>query len=377
MSSRSMISWSLILFLAACSDGAGDANGADGTGSDSKDPITADGGNGGDEGDEADVVHIPVTGQGATLFRFSGRESWEVEAVPSDTDWDLAFTGWDVRTNGAVSGPGKGSAMGPFERDILLDDAWPNVPFTFDDHIGGAFTDWYYYDFVGGYVLYSRYHVYGVRRGDDLFKVQILGYYGDIAGAPVSALYSLRYARLAPTPGETITVTGIDGTASGVGGYEAAPAECLDLASGKRFSFTPEQAAASSEWHLCFRRDSITVNGELGGPGNVGAVNLDAASLQSETLDEIKARTAESELARFEALDASAFAKASFRGDRIVSAFDGEWADFSASPPVPTESTWAVIAADGESRWLLKFLEFDGATAEGPGIVKARIKRVQ
>src|SRR5690606_32622944 len=134
----------------------------------------------------------------------------------------------------------------------------------------------------------------------------------------------------APTPGETVTLTQIDGTASGAGGYDVAPADCLDLASGKLIPLTPEQASASSDWHLCFRRDAITVNGELGGPGNVGAVNLDAASLKSETPDQIKARTADTELARFEAVDAATFASANFRGDRIVSAFDGGWADLSA-----------------------------------------------
>lgn len=372
MKPRAWFSWSLVLFLAACSEAVSNPSNEGGN----KAPVTHKEGNGSDN-DESDAILIPVSREGVTLFRFADATSWDADEVPADADWDLAFVGWDIRTNGGVSGPGKGSAMGPFERDLFVDDAWPNVPFTFDDHISGAFANWYFYDFAGGYVLYSRFHVYGVRRGEDLWKVQVLGYYGDIAGAPVSAMYSIRYARLAPTPGDTVTLTQIDGTASGVGGYAAAPADCLDLASGTLVALTPEQASVSSDWHLCFRRDAISVNGELSGPGNVGAVDLDAAALAFETLDEIKTRTADTELARFDAVDAASFANATFRGDRIVSAFDGEWADRSASPPVPSASTWAVIAADGESRWFMKFVGFEGADANGPGTVKARIKRVQ
>lgn len=378
MSSRNILAWPLVFLLTACASDADDSQFAkpDDRGG-AKAPFNSDARNDDDIEDDLDVIHIPVGSDGATLFRFSDGNAWASDEIPNDTDWDLAFIGWDIRTNGGASGPGKGSAMGPFEPGVYLNDSWPNVPFTFVDRIGGAFGDWYFYDSAGGNVLYSRYHVYAVRRGDDLWKVQILGYYGDIAGAPVSALYSLRYARLAPIAGETVTVTQIDATASGAGGLDAAPSDCLDLASGKRLSLTPVEAAASSDWHLCFRRDSITVNGELGGPGNVGAVDLDAAAVESETLAEIKSRTAESELARFETVDAAAFAGLALRGDRIVSAFDGDWVDQSSSPPVPTQSAWAVIGADGQSRWLMQFVGFDEPTADSPGIVKARMKRVQ
>ena len=68
-----------------------------------------------------------------------------------------------------------------------------DVPFLVADTAGGTFLGWYAYD-GGTHTLYSRYHVYALRSGDQLYKLQLLGYYGDVAGAPVSALYQLRYA---------------------------------------------------------------------------------------------------------------------------------------------------------------------------------------
>lgn len=360
------------LFITACGNSA-DPIGADphrgkqnaGTIHDGSDRVEPD-----------DVVRLSVPEKGAAMVRLSDGASWMADELHADTTWDIAFVGWDVRTNGGASGPGKASVIGPFENDVFEEGVWPAMPVMFEDHIGGAFVDWYLYDSAGGNVLYSRYHVYGVRDGDKLWKLQVLAYYGDIDGSPVSAMYSVRYARLHADGqvGETITATHLNATGAGLGASSASRSECLDLGTGARAFLSPEEAAVSSDWHLCFLRNSITVNGELGGPRGIGAVDLDAAALESETLQVIKTRTADSDLARFDAVRFETFANASFRGDRVVSAFEGRWIDEGASPPTTNDETWSIIGADGISKYLVAFAGLEGASESGPGTVKLRVK---
>src|SRR6185369_1614687 len=130
--------------------------------------------------------------------------------------WELEFKGADVFTNGGVSGSGKGSAFGPLTADTMKESTVPTeVPFMTDDFTGGPFIDWFAYDNTN-HVLYGRFHVYGVRRGTELYKVQILGFYGEQLGAPVAAVYSLRYAPVtAGGSGATVTLDMVDGTAGG------------------------------------------------------------------------------------------------------------------------------------------------------------------
>ncbi len=101
--------------------------------------------------------------------------------------WDIALQGRDVFTNGGISGPGDSSAFGPLSAPTFLSDTAPDVPLLLKDRAGGALIDWYDYD-GDTHQLFSRYHVYGLRDGERLFKLQVLGYYGEQLGAPVAAL---------------------------------------------------------------------------------------------------------------------------------------------------------------------------------------------
>jgi hypothetical protein len=289
-------------------------------------------------------------------------------------EWDLAFEGFDVFTNSGVSGQGSGGGFGPLDPVSFLADSAPAVPFISVDKAGGAFFSWYAYDGMS-HLLYSRFHVYGVKRGAQLWKVQVLSYYGLVMGAPTSALFQLRYADVTSGVGPTQMLQ-VDGTAGGVSAPMSATSGCLTLSSGTVTQLTVAAAGASMDWDLCFRRDAVSVNSEAGGPGSVGAVDLQSAQTAGESLNDVEARTAASEQAQFDAVNSASFNGASFRGDHVVSAFEtGRWLDTTQSPPVPVDQAWLVVEASGLHKFLVAFT-FRGATAASPGTVVMHIKPV-
>lgn len=298
--------------------------------------------------------------------------------VEAGAEWDLAFDGQDVFTNGGVSGGGEGAAFGPFVPAAFLGDEVPEHPFLIEDEAGGAFLDWFAYD-GATHSLYSRFHVYGVRRGEDVFKVQVLGFYGEVAGAPVSAVYSMRVARVTKAGVEaTVVIEGVDATAGGVAGTEADPSGCVVLATGETLALTPEEAAKSEAWDLCFRRAGVSVNGGIGGPGGVEAVDLDREATEGETLEGVMKLTAASELGRFDAVTGVELSDAAlpWHGDRIVSAFSDHWIEAGSSPIAPAKATWLVAAADGVTPFFVAFESFTGATEDHPGTVRVRVKKI-
>lgn len=321
-------------------------------------------------------VTVPATGR--VYVKLAAPPAIATPADPkSSKDWDLAFEGVEAYTNSGVSGSGQASAFGPLDQSAFLDDLAPEVPFLSTDRTGGAFVRWWAYD-GAAHALYSRFHVFGVVDGAKRWKVQVLGYYTDRDGAPVSALYQLRWAEVTDAGvGPIQELKGIDGTAGGAQGTDATPSECLDLGTGARTSLTPEQARASSAWHLCFRREDISVNGELGGPRGVGAVDFQAAATATEKLTDVAARTADGEKARFDAITAKDFQGQTFRGDRVVTAFTGLWTERGVTPPVPRRAAWYVVGADGKSKYLVGFQRFENATDKTVGDVFMRVKPVK
>lgn len=365
-----------LLLLAACSESTGSNPDHDGGVGGS-----AVGGNGGGSpGKGGAAVAVEVTAGKRSFLSLAKPEV----VTPADngsasTDWDLAFEALDVYTNSGPSGPGEGGAFGPHDASAFSADVAPETPFISTDETGGAFVNWFAYD-GATHKLWNRYHVYGVRAQGRTWKVQILGYYGEVQGAPVSALYSLRYAEIVNgSAGPTTLLSGVDGTAGGSSAPEDVPSECLDLASGERHLMTPDEARQSTDWHLCFRRAAISVNGELGGPGDTAAVDLDDAGTAKEKLDQLMAKTAATEEAHFTAVGAAETSspKLVYRGDRVVSAFSDHWLAEGKSLPAPAPATWVVQSADGVSRFLVSFESFDGATSTVPGTVNLRVKAVK
>jgi len=357
----------------ACSDAAGN-----------KTTPTPEGGTGGDAGGDGGGISggiellVPVPATGRVYVKLATPAIVRPADPATDKDWDIAFEGLDVYTNSGPSGSGSARAFGPLEPIAFIDDVAPTVPFLAPDTTGGAFLRWWFYG--GGAAnnaLFSRFHVYGVKDGERTWKVQVLNYYGVSAGAPTSALYRVRWAEVTPGGiGPTQEATDLDGRAGGANGAKDAPVECLDLGTGARTMLAPSAARTSTVWHLCFRRENISVNGEIGGPRNVGAVDLDAAKSPSESLSDTINKDADNQKAAFDAVNAASLAGRTFRGDRVVSAFGTLWLERGASPPKPASSAWLVVGADA-ANYLLGFVRFDGATATTPGTVVMRVKAVK
>lgn len=327
---------------------------------------------GGESFNAGEELKVPIPATGRVYVKLASPPAIVTPADPTtDKSWDLAFEGAEVFTSSGPSGPGSSQAFGPLDPIVFLEDIAPDVPFLSADKAGGAFNRWYFYEGPPNHALYSRYHVFGVKDGDKLYRVQVLGYYGKRDGAPVSALYKIRYSEVGQPAKEAAD---LDGTSGGTSTSSDAPAECIDLGTDQRTMLTAAAARASSAWHLCFRRQDISVNGEIGGPRNVAAADFDADKTATEKLDEVIQRTSESELGRFDAVTAASFDGQPLRGDRIISAFSGLWITRGSNPLAPAQFAWLVVGADGKSRYLLGFPSFEGATATSPGTVVMRVK---
>ena len=297
----------------------------------------------------------------------------------SSIAWDLAFQGRDIFTNGGISGPGNSSAFGPLSAPTYLTDTAPDVPLMLKDRAGGALIDWY--DYVGTtHQLFSRYHVYGLRDGAHLYKLQVLGYYGEQLGAPVSALYHVRYAEVTDAGiGQVHDVADIDATAGGSKDDDKQPSACLELATEAVTALTPAEAVKSDAWQLCFRRESISVNGGLSGPRGIEAVDLQGADTANELEADIQKRTAASEKRLFDGVDFATLSDATlaYRADGVVTAFGQRWLEPGTDPLQLSASVWLVIGADGASKYLLRFSELSGEPASEQATLRLEAKSVR
>ncbi|MGK3983882.1 HmuY family protein [Sorangium sp. So ce136] len=361
---RWSIAAALLLLTPGCSDDAGKESSSGG------EPTTEDG----------TLLEVDVPASGRVFLRLATPEI----VTPADegaasTDWDLALSGYDVLTNSGLSGPGDGGAL-PIGLEDYRAGELPSTPFLLKDEAGGAFTQWYAYD-GEQHVAFSRYHVHALEHEGRYWKLQILSFYGELEGAPVTGLYQLRVAEVLPDgPGETVDIENLDATAGGLDADESAPSACLDLAGNRQLMLTPAEARESTEWHVCFRRSLVSVNGELGGPGTTRGADLQEAETGAESLADVKERTAESEAARFAAADHAALTDPAvlYRGDHVTTAFTGRWIEPGSSPPAPAkDSAWLIQSADGQSRFVAVIERFEGATDASPGRVVMRVKQVE
>lgn len=120
--------------------------------------------------------------------------------VTSSTNWDLRFDGWTVRTNGGVSGSGTIVALVEMSRSFEQVDAAyastaPAQAYRRDSYSGVfAQQPWYRYNITGtDNQIWPTFNVYLVKRGAEVYKVQLTGYYGPAGEA---RRITLRYARL-------------------------------------------------------------------------------------------------------------------------------------------------------------------------------------
>lgn len=115
--------------------------------------------------------------------------------TPSDSEWDLAVEGFTIRLNSGVSGSGQTGATPsgePFES--IATAAVDSRAYQVDGYAGvfGSHP-WYRYNLTGENIIHPTFEVYLVRRGDAVYKVQLIDYYS-VAGDPRNITF--RFARL-------------------------------------------------------------------------------------------------------------------------------------------------------------------------------------
>lgn len=121
--------------------------------------------------------------------------------TPGAPGWDLLVDGWSIRVNGGVSGNGGAGAVGVEDAFEAVADAGDMTAGHYrGDTYGGVFASgeagrrWYRYDLQGNHQIWPTYNVYLVRRGDEVYKVQIVGYYHPDTGD--ARHITVRYALL-------------------------------------------------------------------------------------------------------------------------------------------------------------------------------------
>jgi hypothetical protein len=105
--------------------------------------------------------------------------------VPGTSNWDLRLTGFEIRLNGGVSGTGGVSALVdesmPFNQLTAQYASFAPAAAYRSDSFGGVFVSspWYRYNITGtDNQIWPNFNVYLVKRGETVYRVQIISYYG-------------------------------------------------------------------------------------------------------------------------------------------------------------------------------------------------------
>jgi hypothetical protein len=148
-----------------------------------------------------DTLIFDATGGGPIYVDFSTGAITDPTDPGNSTDWDLEFNNYEVHQNASMFGPGQ---CGTYEvwqdqtdpTDYYETPSAPTAPQAyFADSFGSVMANWYNYD-GDTHILTSKNHVYAVRIGDHYYKLQIISYYKDIGGTPVSGWYTFRWLAL-------------------------------------------------------------------------------------------------------------------------------------------------------------------------------------
>lgn len=120
-------------------------------------------------------------------------------SISDENDWDLRVEGYEIRLNSGVSGTGEAGAVNagtPFDVTPIFDPVEMPPRIFVSDQFGGVFDDnpWYHYDFAT-HQIWANFNVYLIRKGDEIYKVQLLSYNHPTDGR--DRHISFRYARLA------------------------------------------------------------------------------------------------------------------------------------------------------------------------------------
>jgi hypothetical protein len=120
----------------------------------------------------------------------------------SSLDWDFAIASYDIHLNSDIFGDGQAAAylntdsLGTPRTDfdsIAVAEVQPTAYSI--DVAGSAFNGWYNYD-SGSHSITSNGHVYLIRVGADIYKMQILSYYHKVNDIPASGWYTFKWLKL-------------------------------------------------------------------------------------------------------------------------------------------------------------------------------------
>lgn len=144
----------------------------------------------------------------------------------------------------------------------------------------------------------------------------------------------------------------------------------LNLETGNTLALTADEAAASTDWHLAFRRNDIQLNGGDSGPGQVGgALGVAQSDFYTEdgspNASVFLNATADSEK---EHLLAPLSAPESWTSDAVVTEFGDGWYTYnrethtvSANP----DNGWLLRSAEGDSYARVRVNQFDYPASNG------------
>jgi hypothetical protein len=115
--------------------------------------------------------------------------------APAAGEWDLSLEGFTLRLNSGVSGPGATGATPSPDPFAAVTTAAVDSRAYQSDGFAGVFGShpWYKYNLTGENIIHPTFDVYLVKRGSDVYKVQLTDYYSS-AGAPRNI--SFRYTKL-------------------------------------------------------------------------------------------------------------------------------------------------------------------------------------
>ncbi len=110
-------------------------------------------------------------------------------------EWDVAIDGFTIMLNGGASGTASAAAAATDESFEAVTTASTDPRAYVSDVFAGVFAThpWFRYNLTGAHQVHPTYDVYLIRRGESVYKVQLIDYYGP-AGEPRQI--TVRYALL-------------------------------------------------------------------------------------------------------------------------------------------------------------------------------------
>ncbi len=135
------------------------------------------------------TVDVPATG-GVNIDLDAGA------VAAAGAPWDLRFEGYTMRVNGGVSGTGGAGAANTTGAFAAITTASIEARAYATDRFSGIFSahPWHKYNLQGDHRISPTFDVFLIRRGSDVYKVQMTDYYGP---AGEVRRISVRYEQLA------------------------------------------------------------------------------------------------------------------------------------------------------------------------------------